>query len=85
MRAFTRIAPGLRTLTTTARLLQTSPYAKMASNLPFKMHVTPDNTGLWHIKQTDEAANKVSELLQEDMEVSSAILSPAPVSISHSC
>lgn len=33
------------------------------------MHVAPDNTGLWHIKQTDEAARKVSELLQEDMEV----------------
>ncbi|KAK4044787.1 hypothetical protein C8A01DRAFT_42405 [Parachaetomium inaequale] len=40
----------------------------MASALPYKMHVTPDNTGLWHIKQTDEAAQKVSELLQEDME-----------------
>ncbi|KAH6641490.1 hypothetical protein F5144DRAFT_590769 [Chaetomium tenue] len=38
------------------------------ADLPYKMHVTPDNTGLWHIKQTDEAAKKVSELLQEDME-----------------
>ncbi len=34
------------------------------------MHVTPDNTGLWHIKQTDEAAKTTSELLQKDMEVS---------------
>jgi hypothetical protein len=42
----------------------------MASDLPFKMHVTPHNTGLWRIRQTDEAAKKVSELLQEDMEVS---------------
>ncbi|EAQ85992.1 hypothetical protein CHGG_07245 [Chaetomium globosum CBS 148.51] len=41
------------------------------ADLPYKMRVTPDNTGLWHIKQTDEAAKKVSELLQEDMEVSS--------------
>ncbi|AEO63315.1 uncharacterized protein THITE_2125850 [Thermothielavioides terrestris NRRL 8126] len=38
------------------------------ADLPYKMHVTPDNTGLWHIQQTDEAAKKVSELLQEDME-----------------
>ena len=41
------------------------------TDLPYKVHVTPDNTGLWHIKQTEEAAKKVSELLQEDMEVSS--------------
>ena len=34
------------------------------------MHVTPDNTGLWRIKQTDEAAKTTSELLQKDMEVS---------------
>ncbi|KAK4238728.1 hypothetical protein C8A03DRAFT_33258 [Achaetomium macrosporum] len=38
------------------------------ADLPYKMHVTPDNTGLWRIKQTDEAAKKASELLQEDME-----------------
>ncbi|KAK4155477.1 hypothetical protein C8A00DRAFT_41938 [Chaetomidium leptoderma] len=38
------------------------------TDLPYKMHVTPDNTGLWHIKQTDDAAKKVSELLQEDIE-----------------
>ncbi|KAL2191791.1 hypothetical protein L209DRAFT_761414 [Thermothelomyces heterothallicus CBS 203.75] len=38
------------------------------ADLPYNMHVTPDNTGLWHIRQTDEAAKKVSELLQEDME-----------------
>jgi hypothetical protein len=69
MRALIRTTPGLRTvktITTTTRL-----FTKMASptGLPFKMHVTPDNTGLWHIKQTDEAAKKVSDLLQEDMEV----------------
>jgi hypothetical protein len=40
-----------------------------ATDLPYKMHITPDNTGLWRIKQTDEAAKKASELLQEDMEV----------------
>lgn len=81
MRPFIRTTQGLRTvktITTTARLFHTSsPFAKMPppADLPFKMHVTPDNTGLWHIKQTDEAAKKVSDLLQEDMEVR---LSPSP-------
>ncbi|KAL2162733.1 hypothetical protein VTH06DRAFT_6569, partial [Thermothelomyces fergusii] len=42
--------------------------ASAAADLPCRMHVTPDNTGLWRIRQTDEAARKVSELLQEDME-----------------
>ncbi|KAK4148182.1 uncharacterized protein C8A04DRAFT_23978 [Dichotomopilus funicola] len=42
--------------------------ASATSDLPYKMHVTPDNTGLWRIKQTEEAARKVSELLQVDME-----------------
>ncbi|KAK4230441.1 hypothetical protein QBC38DRAFT_507535 [Podospora fimiseda] len=32
------------------------------------MHITPDNTGLWGVKQTEEAAKKVTDLLQEDME-----------------
>ncbi|KAL2118406.1 hypothetical protein VTJ04DRAFT_8066 [Mycothermus thermophilus] len=36
--------------------------------LPFKMHITPDNTGLWRIRQTEEAARTVTELLQKDME-----------------
>jgi len=44
--------------------------ASTSTDLPYKMHVTPDNTGLWRIKQTNEAAQKVSELLQKDMEVS---------------
>ncbi|KAL2144310.1 hypothetical protein VTI28DRAFT_9298 [Corynascus sepedonium] len=42
--------------------------ASTSTDLPYKMHVTPDNTGLWRIKQTNEAAQKVSELLQKDME-----------------
>lgn len=46
------------------------------TDLPCKMHLSPDNTGLWHIKQTDEAAKKASELLQEDMEVCLPVLSP---------
>jgi hypothetical protein len=33
------------------------------------IHLGPDQTGLWPIKQTDEAAEKVSELLQKDLEV----------------
>ncbi|KAL1841354.1 hypothetical protein VTJ49DRAFT_7134 [Mycothermus thermophilus] len=40
-----------------------------AAFLPFKMHVTSDNTGLWRIRQTEEAAKTVSELLQKDMEI----------------
>jgi hypothetical protein len=60
------------TTTTTTRAFHPSPHLKMASStdFPYKMHITPDNTGLWHVKQTDEAAKKVSELLQEDLEVS---------------
>lgn len=41
-----------------------------SAQLPYKMHVAPANTGLWGIQQTDEAAQKTSELLQEDLEVS---------------
>lgn len=32
--------------------------------------ITPENTGLWHVKQTEAAAKKASELLQKDLEVS---------------
>lgn len=71
---------GLRTTTTAltrtlpGSCIHTHPLAKMASttaatDLPYKMHVTPDNTGLWHIKQTEDAAKTASQLLQEDMEV----------------
>ena len=45
-----------------------------STGLPNKMHLTPDNTGLWHIKQTDDAAKTTSELLQKDMEVSPPLL-----------
>ncbi|KAI1280086.1 HypA protein [Xylaria sp. FL0933] len=30
--------------------------------------ITPENTGLWHHKQTEAAAKKTTELLQEDLE-----------------
>lgn len=33
-----------------------------------KIHISPENTGLWGIKQTDEVAKKVTELLQKDLE-----------------
>ncbi|KAK5627329.1 hypothetical protein RRF57_003044 [Xylaria bambusicola] len=33
-----------------------------------KIHITPENTGLWRTKQTDAAAKKTTELLQEDLE-----------------
>lgn len=34
------------------------------------IHITPENTGLWQIKQDEAAAKKASELLQADLEVS---------------
>ncbi|KAG8158869.1 hypothetical protein KVR01_011312 [Diaporthe batatas] len=34
-----------------------------------RIHITPENTGLWGVRQTDEAANKLSELLQKDLEL----------------
>lgn len=34
-----------------------------------RIHISPENTGLWGVKQTDEVANKVTELLQKDLEV----------------
>jgi hypothetical protein len=39
-------------------------------DLPYRMHLAPDNTGLWGVQQTEDAARTVSALLQEDMEVS---------------
>ncbi|KAI0515408.1 HypA protein [Xylaria bambusicola] len=33
-----------------------------------KIHITPDNTGLWSIKQTNAGAKKTTELLQNDLE-----------------
>ncbi|KAK4467009.1 hypothetical protein QBC42DRAFT_165321 [Cladorrhinum samala] len=32
------------------------------------MHITPENTGLWGVTQTEEAAKTVTELLQKDLE-----------------
>ena len=76
------------TTTTTTRVFHPSPHLKMASSttdFPYKMHITPDNTGLWHVKQTDEAAKKVSELLQEDLEVSQplSLFTCHPFSLTH--
>lgn len=34
-----------------------------------RIHISPENTGLWGVKQTDEVARKVTELLQKDLEV----------------
>ncbi|RYP54420.1 hypothetical protein DL768_000791 [Monosporascus sp. mg162] len=33
-----------------------------------KIQITPENTGLWHVKQTEPAAKKATELLQKDLE-----------------
>ncbi|KAK7706544.1 hypothetical protein SLS63_013932 [Diaporthe eres] len=34
-----------------------------------RIHISPENTGLWGSKQTDEVAKKVTELLQKDLDV----------------
>lgn len=36
----------------------------------YQMHVTPVDTGLLNLKQSDEGARKVTELLQRDLNVS---------------
>ncbi|KAI9158734.1 hypothetical protein HJFPF1_06732 [Paramyrothecium foliicola] len=48
-------------------LFQTRRAAAMAT--AFRIQVPPSNTGLLEVKQTDEAAAKVTKLLQEDLEV----------------
>lgn len=35
-----------------------------------KIVIDPHDTGLWKVKQTDEAAKKASELLQHDLQAS---------------
>jgi len=36
---------------------------------PYKIHITPKNSGLWQdVRQSEEAARKASELLQVDLE-----------------
>jgi len=35
---------------------------------PYRIHITPSQTGLWGITQTEEAAKKATELLQKDIE-----------------
>lgn len=39
-----------------------------------KIHIDPSDTGLWTVKQTADSAKKASELLQEDLEVSSLFI-----------
>ncbi|RSM08660.1 hypothetical protein CEP52_004547 [Fusarium oligoseptatum] len=36
---------------------------------PYRIHITPTNTGLWNIRQSEEAAQTVSETLQKDLEM----------------
>lgn len=49
-------------------------YARAAATMatPYKVHITPENTGLLNIGHglTPEAAEKVTELLQKDLDVS---------------
>ena len=41
----------------------------MAAATAKNVHIGPDNTGLWEIKQSQAAAEKTTELLQKDIEV----------------
>lgn len=43
----------------------------MASTMatPYRMHIVPENTGLWKVPQTEASARKASELLQQDLRV----------------
>ncbi|KAK3939539.1 HypA protein [Diplogelasinospora grovesii] len=71
MRAFTRLLlPTTTTLTRTTRVVSlfrpSSRFYSMAT--PYKVHISPQNTGLWAVPQTEEAAKKASLLLQEDLE-----------------
>jgi hypothetical protein len=34
----------------------------------YQFHITPENTGLWNFDQSEDTANKASELLQRDLE-----------------
>lgn len=41
---------------------------------PYQLKIVAGDTGLWKVKQTDETAAKVSQLLQEDLEVRYLVL-----------
>lgn len=41
---------------------------KATAASPYKVHITPKNTGLLNVTQTEEVAEKASTLLQEDLE-----------------
>ncbi|KAI1800558.1 hypothetical protein F4811DRAFT_538506 [Daldinia bambusicola] len=44
-------------------------YTKLANMATaHRIHITPDNTGLWNIQQDEASAKKTTELLQEDLE-----------------
>ncbi|KAK1766177.1 HypA protein [Phialemonium atrogriseum] len=39
-----------------------------ATGTAYQVHITPQNSGLWEFKQTEETAKKASELLQKDLQ-----------------
>lgn len=47
--------------------------ASTATATPYQVHISPQNTGLWKIKQTEDSAKKTTELLQKDLEVCRSI------------
>lgn len=64
-----RVSSILQTHTVRNPLVYHRAIATMAT--PYKVLVTPENTGHLGIRQTPEAASTVSDLLQRDLDVSS--------------
>lgn len=66
-----RVSPILQTHAVRNPLIYKRAIATMTT--PYKVLVTPENTGLLGIRQTPEAASMVTDLLQRDLDVSSLI------------
>jgi len=64
-----RPIPVTKTPPNTAPHIRASQRAASTMASSLKVHITPENTGLLHVPQTAEAADKATELLQKDLEV----------------
>ncbi|KEZ39645.1 hypothetical protein SAPIO_CDS9579 [Scedosporium apiospermum] len=63
-----RPIPVAKTPPNTAPHIRASQRAASTMASSLKVHITPENTGLLHVPQTAEAADKATELLQKDLE-----------------
>ena len=81
MRVLSRLSlssPRTRSLFAPSSLLQRTSFRKMET--AYKINIVPDNTGLWGIQQEESVAQKATELLQKDMEVTTDPASPSHAS-----